>query len=205
MNIRLMLAFVALMVLAALPCSANAQDKPNVLVIISDDAGYADFGFQGSKTIPTPNFDALAARGIAFHHHDLGRAVVFKIQEARGQILEHTGVGQADHQRAAPCAVAHSHPQCAPFHVVAQHRVRIARRRFGVFRRDDNRGSRRDIGQQERGKKHRQPGHGPAHGSDLPLGHLDDQPVERELNHALILSSSVGGQNAAMVLKRWNP
>lgn len=50
----------------ALAYPAIAQDKPNVLIIISDDAGYADFGFQGSKRIPTPNFDALAARGVAF-------------------------------------------------------------------------------------------------------------------------------------------
>jgi arylsulfatase A-like enzyme len=74
MNIRLMLACVAALGLVALACSADAQDKPidpargkpNVLIIISDDAGYADFGFQGSKKIPTPNFDALAASGVAF-------------------------------------------------------------------------------------------------------------------------------------------
>ncbi len=61
-----MLAFAAVFGLALLVCSANAQDKPNVLIIISDDAGYADFGFQGSKKIPTPNLDALAVRGVAF-------------------------------------------------------------------------------------------------------------------------------------------
>lgn len=66
MNIRLMLAFVAAMELVALPWHANAQAQPNVLVIISDDAGYADFGFQGSKKIPTPSLDKLAARGVAF-------------------------------------------------------------------------------------------------------------------------------------------
>ena len=38
--------------------------KPNVLVIVSDDQGYADAGFQGSKEIPTPNLDALAKSGV---------------------------------------------------------------------------------------------------------------------------------------------
>lgn len=37
--------------------------KPNVLVIVSDDQGYADVGFNGSKDIPTPNLDHLARSG----------------------------------------------------------------------------------------------------------------------------------------------
>jgi arylsulfatase A-like enzyme len=40
--------------------------RPNVVVIVSDDAGYADFGFQGSTQVPTPHLDALAARGVRF-------------------------------------------------------------------------------------------------------------------------------------------
>lgn len=66
MTIRLMLACVAAIGCSILSRTVAAADKPNVLLIISDDAGYADFGFQGSKKIPTPNFDALAARGVAF-------------------------------------------------------------------------------------------------------------------------------------------
>lgn len=66
MNTRLILAFAAVFGLVVLASPADAQAKPNVLLIISDDAGYADFGFQGSKKIPTPHFDALAARGVAF-------------------------------------------------------------------------------------------------------------------------------------------
>lgn len=44
----------------------TAQDKPNVIVILSDDAGYADFGFQGSKIIKTPHLDKLASEGMKF-------------------------------------------------------------------------------------------------------------------------------------------
>ena len=40
--------------------------KPNVLLIIADDLGYADVGVQGCEDIPTPNLDALAASGIRF-------------------------------------------------------------------------------------------------------------------------------------------
>lgn len=54
-------------------CSGDVLAAPNVIVIISDDAGYADFGFQhrpdflsGTSDVPTPNLDALASRGVTF-------------------------------------------------------------------------------------------------------------------------------------------
>jgi arylsulfatase A-like enzyme len=42
----------------------RAADKPNILVILSDDQGYMDTGFQGCKDIPTPNLDRLARSGL---------------------------------------------------------------------------------------------------------------------------------------------
>lgn len=44
----------------------NAAQQPNILLIISDDAGYHDFGFHGSKTMKTPNLDKLAKQGMLF-------------------------------------------------------------------------------------------------------------------------------------------
>jgi arylsulfatase A-like enzyme len=44
--------------------SAVFAAKPNVMVIIADDLGYHDVGFQGSQEIPTPHLDKLAARGL---------------------------------------------------------------------------------------------------------------------------------------------
>ncbi len=40
--------------------------KPNIIVILIDDAGYADFGFMGSKDLLTPNVDLLAANSVVF-------------------------------------------------------------------------------------------------------------------------------------------
>lgn len=47
---------------------SNISDakKPNVIVIIADDAGYIDFGFMGSKDLETPNLDKLARNGVIF-------------------------------------------------------------------------------------------------------------------------------------------
>jgi len=45
---------------------SHAQKQPNIVFIFSDDAGYADFGFHGSKTMKTPNLDKLAEQGIKF-------------------------------------------------------------------------------------------------------------------------------------------
>lgn len=40
--------------------------KPNILLILCDDLGYADVGFNGSKDILTPNLDNLAKNGTVF-------------------------------------------------------------------------------------------------------------------------------------------
>jgi arylsulfatase A-like enzyme len=39
------------------------RKAPNLIVIMTDDQGYADAGFNGCKDIPTPNMDRLAATG----------------------------------------------------------------------------------------------------------------------------------------------
>lgn len=47
-------------------CSTGKKKKPNFIVIISDDAGYADFGFTNDKIKHTPNIDKLAKSGTIF-------------------------------------------------------------------------------------------------------------------------------------------
>ncbi|MEO0478079.1 MAG: sulfatase [Planctomycetota bacterium] len=43
-----------------------AAPPPNIVLIVADDAGYVDFGFQGSTTHPTPHLDRLASEGVRF-------------------------------------------------------------------------------------------------------------------------------------------
>jgi arylsulfatase A-like enzyme len=45
---------------------ALAGERPNVVVILADDLGYADVGYHGSKDVLTPNIDSIAENGVSF-------------------------------------------------------------------------------------------------------------------------------------------
>jgi arylsulfatase A-like enzyme len=52
--------------LVAAGFASAADDRPNLLVILADDLGYADLGCQGCTDIPTPHIDSIAAGGVRF-------------------------------------------------------------------------------------------------------------------------------------------
>jgi arylsulfatase A-like enzyme len=68
MNRRL--AIVALVLVSAhgllAQPSPSRQDRPNVVLIITDDVGYGDIGSYGAPDIKTPNIDSLAKTGTRF-------------------------------------------------------------------------------------------------------------------------------------------
>ncbi|MEN8132102.1 MAG: sulfatase [Pseudomonadota bacterium] len=45
---------------------AAKQRWPNLIVIMADDLGYSDVGFNGSTDIPTPHIDSIASNGVRF-------------------------------------------------------------------------------------------------------------------------------------------
>jgi arylsulfatase A-like enzyme len=60
--------FILLCALCAL-CGSGAgaaERKPNILIFLADDLGYADIGANGCKDIPTPHIDSLAKNGVRF-------------------------------------------------------------------------------------------------------------------------------------------
>ncbi|MEQ9289680.1 MAG: sulfatase [Cyclobacteriaceae bacterium] len=64
---RIVAVFLIVIVsILAFVTDTRAERPPNIVLILSDDAGYADFGFQGSQTFQTPNLDKLAANGVKF-------------------------------------------------------------------------------------------------------------------------------------------
>lgn len=61
-----LLTLVTASALAAEPVAKpirEAQSRPNVVIVITDDQGYGDFSFTGNPAIKTPNIDKLRTQG----------------------------------------------------------------------------------------------------------------------------------------------
>ena len=46
--------------------ATTAADQPNIIMILSDDQGWTDYGFMGHEAIQTPHLDRLASRSAVF-------------------------------------------------------------------------------------------------------------------------------------------
>ena len=70
MKKALMVLFAVVFTMAlCLPGFGLAADKPNILLIVSDDTGFGDLGPYGGgegRGMPTPNFDRMADEGMTF-------------------------------------------------------------------------------------------------------------------------------------------
>ncbi|MDB4345922.1 arylsulfatase, partial [bacterium] len=56
------LLIAAAVVALAQPVFSKDAEKPNVIIVITDDQGYGDFGFTGNPVIKTPNIDKLRSQ-----------------------------------------------------------------------------------------------------------------------------------------------
>ena len=69
------------------------KEKPNILVILTDDMGYSDIGCFGSE-IPTPNIDRLAYNGLRFtHFYNTGRCSPTRASLLTGLYPHQAGMG----------------------------------------------------------------------------------------------------------------
>jgi arylsulfatase A-like enzyme len=64
------LHFLLVLLLTNIFFEANAQKnmKPNIIIILSDDQGWGDLGFNGNLTVATPSIDKIAKNGVSFQH-----------------------------------------------------------------------------------------------------------------------------------------
>jgi arylsulfatase len=62
--------FAPLVALTVASTPAAAQKKPNIVMLMTDDTGWGDFGYMsgGGKALghPTPNIDRIATEGAVF-------------------------------------------------------------------------------------------------------------------------------------------
>src|SRR5687768_15242606 len=64
-RIPCLLLIVAAVATASSLVQAQASvQRPNVILIITDDAGYGDFGSYGASDVRTPNIDRIARNGV---------------------------------------------------------------------------------------------------------------------------------------------
>jgi len=61
-----LVASFALLMAATLPSYSVDATKPNVILIISDDHGYNDYGFMGHEIVKTPHLDRMAAESLLY-------------------------------------------------------------------------------------------------------------------------------------------
>jgi arylsulfatase A-like enzyme len=73
--IILSIAFVSFSALAQDPVDSADPKRPNVILIMCDDLGWGDVGFNGNEKIKTPNLDRLAAQGNKFNRFYSGGSV----------------------------------------------------------------------------------------------------------------------------------
>lgn len=68
--------FLLLSIILFVGCADNQKEKqnPNIVLIIADDLGWKDVGYNGAKFYETPNIDKLAADGMVFNRFYPGAA-----------------------------------------------------------------------------------------------------------------------------------
>jgi len=60
------IVLVTLLIIAGFTSLGAPTSPPNLIVILTEDQGYHDVGFNGCKDIPTPNLDSIASNGVRF-------------------------------------------------------------------------------------------------------------------------------------------
>src|SRR4051812_47030871 len=86
-------AALVVLLTAVMPVSAAERERPNIVVILTDDMGFSDIGCYGSE-IATPNLDSLAATGVRFtQFYNMARCCPTRASLLTGLYPHQAGVG----------------------------------------------------------------------------------------------------------------
>ena len=66
MNILHMKNIILLLGILLLAGCSQSPEKPNIILIMTDDQGFGDIGFNGNPVIKTPALDALKEQSVNF-------------------------------------------------------------------------------------------------------------------------------------------
>ncbi len=71
-----------------------AEERPNIIFVMTDDLGYGDLGCYGQQVIKTPHLDRIAEEGLRFTDHYAGHTVCrpSRLTLWTGQHVGHTGL-----------------------------------------------------------------------------------------------------------------
>ncbi|MHC4996140.1 MAG: sulfatase family protein [Planctomycetota bacterium] len=93
---------VCVVALCGLAFHAVSQERPNILIIVADDLGWADVGYHGSP-IPTPNIDRLCRTGVELDRHYVApMCTPTRIGLLTGRYWSRFGVTSASNERSLP-------------------------------------------------------------------------------------------------------
>ncbi|MEM1444051.1 MAG: sulfatase-like hydrolase/transferase, partial [Verrucomicrobiota bacterium] len=101
-----------LFLLSALTISLQADDRPNIILIMSDDMGWSDIGCYGGE-IETPNLDALAKNGVRFtQFYNTGRCCPTRASLLTGLYAHQAGIGHMMDNRDLPAYQGDLNREC---------------------------------------------------------------------------------------------
>ncbi len=96
----------------SLTAAESTSARPNILIILVDDMGFADLSCYGSE-IPTPNIDRLGAEGLKFtQFYNTGRCCPTRAALLTGLYSHQAGVGHMTEDRHAPGYQGHLNDRC---------------------------------------------------------------------------------------------
>lgn len=94
--------FFSILFIGAFACAENKPDRPNIILIMSDDMGFSDIGCYGGE-IETPNLDKLAANGLRFtQFYNTARCCPTRASLMTGLYPHQAGIGHMTNPSEAP-------------------------------------------------------------------------------------------------------
>ncbi len=115
MNAKLLPALLVSLTSVYIAHVAVAAERPNVIVILSDDMGFSDIGCYGGE-IETPNLDQLAASGLRFtQFYNTSRCCPTRACLLTGLYPHQAGVGHMMEDKGKPGYTGNLNTSCRTF------------------------------------------------------------------------------------------